>query len=58
MASSSSKGLSRPLSGLSCWMICWAFSGLSQKFGWPICSLSLIALSQFGGEVKDCPAAG
>ena len=32
----SSYGLSMPLSGLIWAMICWAFSGLSQKPGWPM----------------------
>ena len=54
---SSSNGLIRPLRGLSWGMICWAFSGLSQKFG---CSIARSAcrVARFLAMSKRPPQLG
>src|SRR3954447_23767408 len=39
-------------------MICWAFSVLSQKLGWPICSVSLSRCLRLLSRSKGVPEQG
>ena len=48
----------RPLSGLSWVMICWAFSWLSQKAGWPIWALSWSRPAFLPATSKTVPQRG
>src|SRR5262245_61309915 len=39
-------------------MICWALSGLSQKFGWPICEFKRSRWESLPGTSKTVPELG